>query len=89
MHTDPLAYFITWTCSGTWLPGDERGWTKWKKGDHLPQPRLTEWCRDQMVEQPLYLDPQQRSIVEETIVKHCKIRGWHAFQQFVSADRLG
>ena len=22
----PLAYFLTWTTYGTWLPGDERGW---------------------------------------------------------------
>ena len=23
---DPLAYFLTWSTYGTWLPGDERGW---------------------------------------------------------------
>ncbi|MSR59099.1 MAG: hypothetical protein EXS05_15885 [Planctomycetaceae bacterium] len=23
---DPFALFITWTCYGTWLPGDERGY---------------------------------------------------------------
>jgi hypothetical protein len=22
---EPLAYFLTWTTYGTWLPGDERG----------------------------------------------------------------
>ena len=22
---EPMAYFITWTTYGTWLPGDERG----------------------------------------------------------------
>ena len=22
---EPIAYFITWTTYGTWLPGDERG----------------------------------------------------------------
>jgi hypothetical protein len=25
---DPLAYFLTWTTYGTWLPGDERGWVE-------------------------------------------------------------
>ena len=25
---EPLAYFITWTTYGTWLPGDERGWNR-------------------------------------------------------------
>jgi hypothetical protein len=23
---EPLAYFLTWTTYGSWLPGDERGW---------------------------------------------------------------
>jgi hypothetical protein len=23
---EPLAYFLTWTAYGSWLPGDERGW---------------------------------------------------------------
>lgn len=26
--SEPLAYFITWTTYGTWLPGDPRGWVK-------------------------------------------------------------
>jgi hypothetical protein len=25
---DPLALFLTWTTSGSWLPGDERGWAE-------------------------------------------------------------
>ena len=25
---EPLAYFLTWTTYGTWLPGDERGWNR-------------------------------------------------------------
>jgi len=25
---EPIAYLITWTTYGTWLPGDERGWQK-------------------------------------------------------------
>ena len=24
----PLAYLITWTTYGTWLPGDQRGWVE-------------------------------------------------------------
>ena len=31
---EPIAYFITWTSYGTWLPGDERGW--WRKGEWEP-----------------------------------------------------
>lgn len=77
MHSDPLAYFITWTCYGTWLPGDERGWTKWHHGDKLPQPLLAEWCRENMKESPVLLDLAQREIVESTLAEHCAIRQWH------------
>ncbi|MCC6509616.1 MAG: hypothetical protein IT423_10940 [Pirellulaceae bacterium] len=78
MYSDPLAYFITWTCYGTWLPGDDRSWTKWQKGQKIPQPLLADWCKEQMTEEPIVLTVQQRTIVEETIAKHCEIRGWHA-----------
>ena len=77
MYSDPLAYFITWTCYGTWLPGDDRGWTKWQKGQKIPQPLLADWCKEQMTEEPIVLSEQQRAIVEDTITKHCEIRGWH------------
>jgi len=33
---DPLAYFLTWTTYGTWLPGDERGWVLKGKGFNCP-----------------------------------------------------
>jgi len=77
MNETPLAYFLTWTCYGTWLPGDDRGWTKWHKEIMIPQPRLADWCRGQMAETPIFLDQAQREIVEATIGEHCAIRGWH------------
>jgi REP element-mobilizing transposase RayT len=77
MHDDPLAYFLTWTCYGTWMPGDERGWTKWRKGEKISRPRLADWCREHMVEEPVTLDESQRALVEQTIARHCEIRGWH------------
>jgi REP element-mobilizing transposase RayT len=76
MNDDPLAYFITWACYGTWLPGDERGWTKWHKGDQLPQPLLADWCREQMVEKPVVLNETQRAMVNEAITRHCELRAW-------------
>lgn len=79
MNNDPLAYFITWTCYGTWLPGDDRGWTKWHKGDQIPQPLLADWCRDQMVEKPVLLNDQERNLVNETVARHCEIRAWHLY----------
>jgi REP element-mobilizing transposase RayT len=76
MYSDPLAYFITWTCYGTWLPGDERGWNKWQKGEKIPQPLLADWCKERLAEKPIVLSEDQRAVVENTIAKHCKLRGW-------------
>ena len=76
MDRDLLAYFITWTCYGTFLPGDDRGWTKWHKGDQIPQPLLEDWCGDQMSETAVLLDPKQREIVNQVVRDHCGIRGW-------------
>ena len=76
INNDVLAFFITWTCYGTYLPGDERGWTKWHKGDQLPQPLREDWCRDRMAETAVLLDEAQREIVNQTVHDHCEIRGW-------------
>ena len=70
---DPLAFFLTWTTYGTWLPGDERGWV-WKgKGFQLPEPDKERAARERMTEPPCTLDDQQRHVVEETITEHCRI----------------
>jgi len=73
---EPLAYFLTWTTYGTWLPGDERGWVEkpgeFRAADHKREER----ARQRMTEPALTLDVEQRRIVEDTIAEHCRIRGW-------------
>jgi REP element-mobilizing transposase RayT len=72
-----LAYFITWTTYGTWLPGDARGWVKrgaW--GVHPPDPELERQAHELMVEMTVVLTPAQRTLVEQTIRDHCRIRRW-------------
>ena len=76
MYSQPLAYFLTWTCYGTWLPGDDRGWTKWQGGEVIPQPLLADWCRERMNESPVILGSTQRKIVHDTIKRHCELRSW-------------
>jgi REP element-mobilizing transposase RayT len=79
---DPIAYFITWTCYGTWLPRDERGW--WRKGgEWRPANELfREMAAAEMKETPFALSLDDRNLVEQTIAKHCEVRGWilHAVQ---------
>jgi len=73
----PLAYHITWTTYGTWLPGDLRGWVKeGEPGIQVPNPEREEMARRRMVADAVTLDEQQRKLVEDTVRKHCRIRGW-------------
>ncbi len=73
---EPLAYFLTWTTYGTWLPGDERGWVE-KPGQYqAPDEKRKVKARRLMTETALTLDVEQRRIVEDTIRDHCRIRGW-------------
>ncbi len=76
LNTDePIAYFITWTTYGTWLPGDERGW--WRKGEHHEGNTLfCEMASADMKAPAFILSPELRPIVEETIARHCEIRSW-------------
>src|SRR5271157_5010952 len=74
---EPLAYFLTWTTYGSWLPGDERGWVA-KPGEFLPpDAHLEQASRSLMTEPQLILDSTQRELVENTIADHCRHRGWH------------
>jgi REP element-mobilizing transposase RayT len=72
----PLAYFFTWHTYGTWLPGDERGWVKYHRGDQLPDERKRIDAAARMREGAVLLDLEQRQMVETTINDHCKLRGW-------------
>ena len=72
-----LAYHITWTTYGTWLPGDARGWIKsggW--GIQPPDSAREESAGQAMAESAVVLTHEQRVIVDSTIRAHCHIRGW-------------
>ena len=74
---DPLAYFITWTTYGTWLPGDGRGWSQKSNPGSLPANDLfVEVAQSRMKEPEFILAAEHRLIVENTIRKHCEIRRW-------------
>ncbi len=72
-----LAYHITWTTYGTWLPGDARGWVKSRVwGIQAPDPEREQQARDHMAEPAVVLTPDQRTLVEQTVRDHCRLRGW-------------
>ena len=72
----PIAYFITWTTYGTWLHGDERGSFD-HHGNYIPP----NWARREaeaamLVDDPVYLTPEQRAIVDQLLVEACARLGW-------------
>jgi len=74
--SEPLAYLLTWTTYGTWLPGDDRGWVETGQGIQPPDAARREFAQQLMTENLCKLTAAQREIVEQTIVDHCRIRGW-------------
>jgi REP element-mobilizing transposase RayT len=74
---EPLAFFLTWTTYGSWLPGDERGWTRaGKPGTEPPSRLFVEMARSEMKATAYTLSSKARALVESTIRRHCEIRGW-------------
>jgi REP element-mobilizing transposase RayT len=72
-----LAYFLTWTTYGTWLPGDDRGWIHSdKQGIQPPDPALEGMARGSMSEDAVILFTPQRELIEQTIRSHCHKRHW-------------
>jgi REP element-mobilizing transposase RayT len=92
-----IAYHITWTAYGTWLPGDDRGWVAaGKQGIQDADADRRVDAMALMAGDPVILTPRQREIVADTIRAHCHFRGWeiHAVNVrsnhvhvVVSADR--
>src|SRR5438105_2536662 len=74
---DPIAYFITWGTYGDRLPGDSRGWVKKKQwGIQPPDPELEDAAGRAMTEDAVTLSMEQRAIIDNVIVEHCRIRQW-------------
>ena len=76
-----LAYFLTWTTYGTWVHGDER-WSVDRLHnapgtDPLPPDMARQTAnQSRMKEDPSFLDPRQREIVEQGIREHCNFKQW-------------
>jgi len=82
MPSEPLAYFITFTCYGTWLHGDERGSVDFEHS--LPDTPLvmTDAIRVRkesvrLSDPPFLLDARSREAVDSSIREVCRYRGWH------------
>jgi REP element-mobilizing transposase RayT len=73
----PTTCHLIWTTYGTWLHGDERGWYEWGVGGRETVDPEREFAgRARMAGTVVTLADTQRHIVEDTIRRHCDIRGW-------------
>jgi REP element-mobilizing transposase RayT len=78
---EPTSFFITFTCYGTWLHGDQRGSVD-PSHNEWQSPRLEpdeerERCEFQRLKHaPVHLGPVQRSIVHRSIEEVVFHRGW-------------
>ena len=89
----PLAYFLTWTTYGTWLPGDDRGWVD--KHHNPSQPvirppdRATEMAaRSRMAEESARLDGPATAAVSESLRETCRYRGWRLHALSVQSSHV-
>ena len=77
----PLAFFITFRCYGTWLPGDNRGWVD--RRENIPGTptrsggrRLQSVAESALSDRPFALEREQREIVDRAVRDVCTHRGW-------------
>jgi REP element-mobilizing transposase RayT len=73
---DPLAFFLTWTTYGSWMPGDARGWADDRGMVREPNARLARVAAGLMRGTSVVLTFAQRDTVERAIHEHCDFRGW-------------
>jgi REP element-mobilizing transposase RayT len=74
---DLLAYHLTWTTYGSWLPGDRRGWVDSKEpGIQRPNEHRERFASERVKSPTIRFDEDQREIVDGAIRSHCDIRRW-------------
>ncbi len=75
-----LAYFLSWSTYGTWLPGDARGWVDRHRSHgevvDAPDPAREAYARKLMRGKPVRFDRSLRAIVRESLEETARYRGW-------------
>ena len=89
----PLAYFITFTCYGTWLHGDERGSVDDEHNapqtpvlPRDPQRRARE--RNELAEPPYYLDGPRRQVTLHALCEIARRKGWALHAVHVRSNQV-
>jgi REP element-mobilizing transposase RayT len=90
----PLAYFITFHTYGTWLPGDPRGSVDAQHRTYgTPyvgsgeEGRFASSAR-RLIHPPIYLGPEERTVVLRTAQEVCRHRGWELYAVNVQSNHI-
>jgi REP element-mobilizing transposase RayT len=75
-NDDPIAFFLTWSIYGTWLPGDARGWVEYRHGFQLRDPIRELECAARMTEDACRLAPHQRERVDKQVAETRQHKRW-------------
>jgi len=88
-----VAYHITWTCYGQWLPGDERGYVD--REHRTPGTPYAEWdpravsaAANAMREAPCWLGDPERRLAAEGIRSACAKQRWGLLALNVQPDHV-
>jgi REP element-mobilizing transposase RayT len=89
----PLAYLITVTTYGTWLPGDPRGWNVQRPkrppiGARGPSPQLEASTQSRMKGDAVLLTKEMRLVVERVIRLACETAGWSLISVAVRSNHF-
>lgn len=89
----PLAYFITFTCYGTWLHGDDRGSVDVehnKPGTPVLPPDPDRHAREAsaLVEPPYFLDQPRRRVTLEAMCESARRKGWTLHAVHVRSNHI-
>lgn len=89
----PLAYFITWTCYGTWLHGSPSGSADDEHNipgtPYLPPDAQRQAAEREKMEQPPYsLDERRREVLLAAIRQDCEYRGWTLHAVHVRSNHI-
>ena len=81
MHRYPMAFHITWGTKGTRLHGSakphvDRDHNKYGTPFASTDARREDESRARMNDDPVYLSPEQRKLVEEAIREGARRYGW-------------
>ena len=93
MRKIPLAYFITFTCYGTWLHGDDRGSVD-NEHNVFDTPFVEantakhDAMRKKMKEPPLVLTEEQRVLIAAVTAEVCAFRNWILHEHNVRSNHV-